>query len=110
MADEKETSVALTKEDVMAVLKNVLDPDIHMNIVDLGLVYEVAVRENNSVYIQMTLTTPACPYGPELVENVKAMLLILKGVKHVAVDVVFDPPWSEARLSEEARLELGLDL
>jgi metal-sulfur cluster biosynthetic enzyme len=100
----------LTKEDVIAVLKNVLDPDIQMNIVDLGLVYEVQVRENNSVYIQMTLTTPACPYGPELVENVKTMLLILKGVKHVAVDLVFSPPWSEDRLSEEARLELGLDL
>ena len=84
MADEKEINGALTKEDVIAVLRNVFDPDIQMNIVDLGLVYEVEVRENNSVYIQMTLTTPACPYGPELVANVKTMLLMLKGVKHVA--------------------------
>jgi len=110
MADEKETNGALTKEEVIAVLKNVLDPDIQMNIVDLGLVYEVAVRENNSVYIQMTLTTPACPYGPELIENVKTMLLLLKGVKHVAVDVTFDPPWSTDRMSQEAKLELGMDL
>ena len=100
----------LTKEEVLAVLKNVLDPDIQMNIVDLGLVYDVEVRGPEAVYIQMTLTTPACPYGPELIENVKTMLLILKGVKHVAVDVVFDPPWSQDRMSEEARLELGLDL
>jgi metal-sulfur cluster biosynthetic enzyme len=110
MADERDTDGTLTKEDVIAVLKNVLDPDIQMNIVDLGLVYEVVVRENRSVHIQMTLTTPACPYGPELIENVKTMLLILKGVKHVAVDVVFDPPWSKDRMSEEAKLELGLDL
>ena len=94
----------------MAVLRNVLDPDILMNIVDLGLVYEVAVRENNSVYIQMTLTTPACPYGPELVANVKTTLMLLKGVKHVEVDLVFTPPWSQDRMSEEAKLELGLDL
>jgi metal-sulfur cluster biosynthetic enzyme len=110
MADEKEINVALTKEDVMEVLRNVLDPDIQMNIVDLGLVYEVAVRENNSVYIQMTLTTPACPYGPALIENVKTMLLMLKGVKHVEVDMVFHPPWSTEKMSEEAKLELGLDL
>ena len=110
MADEKEISSELTKEDVMAVLRNVLDPDILMNIVDLGLVYEVSVRENNSVYIQMTLTTPACPYGPELIENVKTMLMLLKGVTHVEVDLVFTPPWSQDRMSEEAKLELGLDL
>jgi len=101
---------ALTKDDVIAVLKNVLDPDIHMNIVDLGLIYDVQVGQNNSVHIQMTLTSPACPYGPELIENVKAMLLILKGVKYVKVDLVFSPPWSQDRISEEARLELGLDL
>lgn len=103
-------SQALTKEDVITVLKNVLDPDIQMNIVDLGLVYDVEVRGPEAVYIKMTLTTPACPYGPELIENVKTMLLILKGVKHVEVDLVFVPPWSQDRMSEEARLELGLDL
>ena len=110
MPDEEKTNGALTKEDVMEALRKVLDPDIQMNIVDLGLVYEVAVRENNSVYVQMTLTTPACPYGPELIENVKTMLRLLKGVKHVAVDVVFSPPWSTEKLSAEAKLELGLDL
>jgi metal-sulfur cluster biosynthetic enzyme len=100
----------LTKDDVIAVLKNVLDPDIQMNIVDLGLVYDVQVRGPEAVYIQMTLTTPACPYGPELIENVKTMLLMVKGVKHVEVDLVFVPPWSQERMSEEAKLELGLDL
>lgn len=110
MTNENAKTEPLTKDDVIAVLKNVLDPDIHMNIVDLGLVYDVKVGDNNSVHIQMTLTTPACPYGPELVENVKTMLLILKGVKHVKVDLVFSPPWSQDRMSEEARLELGLDL
>ena len=110
MTKENAEQETLTKEDVIAVLKNVLDPDIQMNIVDLGLVYDVNVGENNSVHIQMTLTTPACPYGPELVENVKTMLLLLKGVKHVKVDLVFSPPWSQERMSEEARLELGLDL
>ena len=110
MTKENAKPEPLTKEDVIAVLKNVLDPDIQMNIVDLGLVYDVKVGENNSVHIQMTLTTPACPYGPELIENVKTMLLILKDVKHVKVDLVFSPPWSQERMSEEVRLELGLDL
>ena len=100
----------LTKEDVLVALKNVLDPDLQMNIVDLGLVYDVEMRGPDSVYLRMTLTTPACPYGPELIENTRAMLFLLKGVKHVDVDLVFDPPWTRDRLSEEARLELGLDL
>jgi metal-sulfur cluster biosynthetic enzyme len=107
---EEETNGALSKEDVIAVLRNVLDPDIRMNIVDLGLVYEVEVRGPEAVYIKMTLTTPACPYGPELIENVKTMLLMLKGVKHVEVDLAFTPPWSTEKMSEEAKLELGLDL
>ena len=110
MTTDNMDSKSLTKEDVLAVLKNVLDPDIHMNIVDLGLVYDVEVRGSEAVYVKMTLTTPACPYGPELVGNVKTMLLMLKGVKHTEVDLVFVPPWSQDRMSEEARLELGLDL
>jgi len=110
MANEKQIMGVLTKEDVIEVLRNVNDPDIQMNIVDLGLVYEVVVSENHAVYIRMTLTTPACPYGPELVANVKTVLLMLKGVKDVAVDIVFDPPWSTEKMSEEAKLELGLDL
>jgi metal-sulfur cluster biosynthetic enzyme len=110
MTTDNTESKSLTKEDVIAVLKNVLDPDIQMNIVDLGLVYDVEVRGPEAVYIKMTLTTPACPYGPELIENAKTMLLMLKGVKHVEVDLVFVPPWSQERMSEEAKLELGLDL
>lgn len=110
MTMENTDAPRLTKDDVLAALKNVLDPDLQMNIVDLGLVYDVEVRGPEAVYLRMTLTTPACPYGPELIENTRAMLLLLKGVKHVDVDLVFDPPWTRDRLSEEARLELGLDL
>jgi FeS assembly SUF system protein len=110
MMDENQIHRVLTKEDVIEVLRDINDPDIRINIVDLGLVYEVDVRENGSAHIQMTLTTPACPYGPELVANVKTRLLMLKGVQHVSVDLVFDPPWSAERMSEEAKLELGLDL
>ena len=110
MTEENAKQEALTKDDVIAVLKNVLDPDIHMTIVDLGLIYDVHLGQHHSVHIQMTLTSPACPYGPELIESVKTMLLIVKGVKYVKVDLVFSPPWSQDRMSEEARLELGLDL
>ncbi len=100
----------IPKEDLLDVLRNVYDPDLQMNVVDLGLIYDIQHRPDGRVYVRMTLTSPHCPYGPALVGEIKAMLLLVRGVTGVEVDVVWDPPWSADRMSEAARLALGLDL
>ena len=93
-----------TNEDVMNVLKGVNDPEIGIDIVTLELIYNVNV-ENDNVKIKMTFTSPMCPYGPMLVEEIKAKVNQLNGVKEVDVQVVFDPPWQP---SEELRATLGV--
>ena len=93
-----------TKEDVMNVLKGVNDPEIGIDIVTLELIYNVNV-ENDVANVKMTFTTPMCPYGPMLVEEIKTKVRELDGVKEVNVDVVFDPPWKP---SEELRATLGV--
>ncbi|QQG39919.1 MAG: metal-sulfur cluster assembly factor [Candidatus Aenigmatarchaeota archaeon] len=93
-----------TKEEVTNVLKQVKDPEIGMDIITLNLVYEVRV-ENGSVYIRMTFTTPFCPYGPALVDDMKKRVRALEGVSDVNVEVVFDPPWQP---SEELRVMFGI--
>jgi len=115
MADlnKKEPSaqpVAVKPDDVVEVLTNVYDPELQMNIVALGLVYGVDVKDGNRVTVRMTLTFPGCPYGPELVHEVESTVSMIRGVKDVIVDVVWEPPWSPDKMSEEARLELGLDV
>lgn len=94
-----------TKEDVMNVLKGVNDPEIGIDVVTLELIYNANVSENGKVDIKMTFTTPMCPYGPMLVEEIKAKVSEIKGVKEVSVDVVFDPPWQP---SEQLRATLGV--
>jgi metal-sulfur cluster biosynthetic enzyme len=87
----------------------VYDPELHMNIVDLGLVYGAEVA-GDKVTVRMTLTSPGCPYGPYLLHQVKATLLAMKGIKDAEVEVVWDPPWGPDKMTEEARLELGFDV
>ena len=94
----------VTKEDVIEVLKKINDPEIMIDIWTLELVYEVKV-EDNVVYIKMTFTTPMCPYGPMLLEEVKARISEIKGVKEANVEVTFDPPWEP---SQELRATLGV--
>lgn len=101
--------VAWTSEQVREVLRGVFDPELHMNIVDLGLVYDVRVQGDN-LAVDMTLTSPGCPYGPYLIHQVKDTLLSLKGVRDAKVTVVWEPPWGPDKMSEEVRLELGFDL
>ena len=93
-----------TNEDVMNVLKSVNDPELSIDIVTLELIYNVNV-ENDNVKIKMTFTSPMCPYGPMLVEEIKAKVSQLNGVKEVNIEVVFDPPWQP---SEELRATLGV--
>lgn len=92
-----------TKEDVMKVLEGVNDPEIGIDVVTLELIYNVNL-ENDVANIKMTFTTPMCPYGPQLVEEIKSKVKELNGIKDVNVDVVFDPPWQP---SKELRATLG---
>ena len=98
-----------TPDGVRDVLRSVLDPELHMNIVDLGLVYSTAAKDG-VVDVKMTLTSPGCPYGPYLLNQVKETLLALKGVKDAQIEVVWDPPWGPDKMSEDVRLELGFDV
>ena len=93
----------LTRDEVIDILKTCRDPEIDMDIWALGLVYDIAITET-SVAVTMTFTTPYCPYGPMLVEEVKGKLGKLPGIQHVDVNVVFEPPWQP---SEELRAMLG---
>ncbi|HHV55360.1 MAG TPA: metal-sulfur cluster assembly factor [Firmicutes bacterium] len=96
-----------TKEQVMAALKQVLDPELQLSIVDLGLVYDVDILDDGSVTVTMTLTTPGCPLNAYLPAQVDRAVSRLEGVKHVDVNLVWDPPWNPDMMSEEAKTALG---
>lgn len=99
---------AFTDEQVFDNLKNVYDPEIGVNIVDLGLVYDVDVAEAGDVLITMTLTSLGCPLGPVIVQEATNALADLPGIGEVDVKLVWSPPWSPDKMSEEARDELGI--
>ena len=88
-------------------LKSVYDPEIPVNIYDLGLIYDVNVNDDQSVVITMTLTAPNCPIADDILLSVKETIETIEGVKSVDIHLVFDPPWTKAMMSEEALLELG---
>jgi FeS assembly SUF system protein len=88
-------------------LKDVYDPEIPVNIYDLGLIYNVDVDENNKASIVMTLTAPGCPVADMLVEDVRQAALAVEDVTDADVELTFEPPWDKSMMSEEARLELG---
>jgi FeS assembly SUF system protein len=98
------------KEAVIAALKTVYDPEIPVDIYELGLIYELEVEASGSVSIQMTLTSPACPVAESLPGDVEARVRAAEGVTDVVVDLVWSPPWGMERMSEAARLQLGFDL
>ncbi len=97
----------LTKDDVLGVLKNVYDPEIPVNVVDLGLIYDVQVN-GSEVYVQMTLTFQGCSMGPDIGQQAEWAIQDLDGVEDVQIELVFDPPWSPDLISEEARAQLGI--
>jgi len=96
------------QERVVEALKTVRDPEIPVNLVDLGLIYELTVKEGGIVYIEMTLTTPACPVAQSMPGEVEAAVSGVPGVNDVRVKLVWSPPWDRDRMSDEARLEPGL--
>jgi FeS assembly SUF system protein len=89
------------------VLKTIFDPEIPVNIYDLGLIYEINVDDEHVAHITMTLTAPNCPMAEELLEEVKYKVAGIKGVKDCDLKLTFNPPWDKNMLSDEARLELG---
>ncbi len=89
------------------MLRQVIDPELGVNIVDLGLVYDVTIAADGSVAIEMTLTTPACPLGGFLDDRIRACLAQLPQVRGVAVKLVWEPPWDPAAMSQAAREQLG---
>lgn len=95
------------EQQVISVLKTVYDPEIPVDIWELGLVYEIKVDDEGNVYIKMTLTSPACPVAGSLPPEVKERVLSIDGVKDVYVDLVWNPPWDKDMMSEEAKLQLG---
>jgi len=95
-------------EKIFEALKNVYDPEIPFNIVDLGLIYELRVNEKGEVYIKMTVTAPGCPVGPWLLDEVRDACNTVEGVSKVDVELVFDPPWTPEMMSDEAHRALGI--
>lgn len=117
MSDEK--NEVLTPEDVKALaplyesvvlaLKQVYDPEIPVNIYDLGLIYELNINKEHDVYIKMTFTAPNCPMADEVIAEVNHNVELTPGVKSCTIDLVFEPAWDQSQLSDEARIALGMD-
>jgi FeS assembly SUF system protein len=93
---------------IVDALRTVHDPEIPLNIYDLGLIYELGVSEGGDAHVQMTLTAPGCPVAGSLVKEVHEKLVGVPGVRHAKTELVWDPPWTRDRMSDAAKLELGL--
>ena len=96
------------KEKVILEIKKIYDPEIPVNIYELGLIYKIEINDENKVNIEMTLTTPNCPVAESLPKMVKDNILKLNGVNDVDLKLVWDPPWTKDKMSEAAKLELNL--
>ena len=97
----------VTEKEVYERLKKVFDPELHINIVDLGLIYKVEVKDGK-VHILMTLTFPGCPLGAVIHKEIKEKLLDLQGIRETKINITFDPPWNFSKVSEEAKATLGI--
>ena len=104
---EKNDAFLQLENKIVEVLKNIYDPEISVNIFDLGLIYNIDVNEKNDVEIEMTLTSPNCPVAELLPTEVKQKIKKITNVKKVNIKIVFEPPWDKSMMSEEAQLELG---
>ena len=108
-ADEaRRAEVDSIGDRVIEALRTVYDPEIPVNIFELGLVYKVDVDDQDVVHIEMTLTSPMCPVAETLPDEVRAKVEAVEGVSGAAVEVVWDPPWNPSMMTEEAQLELGI--
>ena len=96
------------KDKVISEIKKIYDPEIPVNIYELGLIYKIDIDDKNKVDIEMTLTSPNCPVAESLPKMVKENILMVEGVKDVDLKIVWDPPWTKDKMSEAAKLELNL--
>jgi FeS assembly SUF system protein len=101
------TNRMVLEKEIVIALKNIFDPEIPVNIFDLGLIYEIDIQEDNNAHILMTLTSPNCPVAESLPQEVKERVASVKGIRNVEVEITFDPPWDKEMMSEEAKLDLG---
>lgn len=108
MTPEKQQNPELLAEKIVEVLRTIYDPEIPVDIYELGLIYDVFTNENNDVKILMTLTTPNCPVAEVLPMEVQEKIRSIDMVNEVEVELTFDPPWDQDMMSEEAKLELGM--
>jgi metal-sulfur cluster biosynthetic enzyme len=106
-ADPNQAGAMVTSEVVRKALRAVKDPELNLNIVDIGLVYDVAASEAGDVQIKMTLTSPGCPAGTEIIDDVKSVVGDLEGVKSVDVELVWDPYWTPEKMDPRVRAFLG---
>ena len=106
MTAEEKTKI---EERIVDVLKTVYDPEIPVNIYDLGLIYKVDVKDEGDVDIDMTFTAPSCPAADFILEDVRQKVDSLEGVKNATVNLVFEPAWDQSKMTEEARVELGFE-
>lgn len=106
MTQEEKTII---EERIVDVLKTVYDPEIPVNIYDLGMIYKIDVKDSSTIDVDMTFTAPNCPAADFILEDVRTKLENVEGIKTANVNLVFEPAWDQSMLSEEARLELGLD-
>lgn len=96
------------EENIVEMIKTVYDPEIPVNVYDLGLIYRIELKEDNSVDIDMTLTAPNCPAADFMMEDVRMKVESIQGITAVNLNLVFEPEWSQELMTEEAKLELGL--
>ena len=106
---EEQAPCELGAEELLEILHPIQDPDLGLSIVDMGLIYTIQ-NDGGNISVEMTFTTPACPYGPQLLEEVKYTLGAVEGVNKVDVEVVWEPAWSMDCINEATRLELGMDI
>ena len=99
---------AVLLEGIIAALRTVNDPEIPVNIYDLGLIYRIELKDQGAVEIDMTLTAPGCPVAGQMLGWVQEAVVIVPGISDVKMKLVFDPPWDKSRMSDEVQLELGL--
>ncbi|MBU2648680.1 DUF59 domain-containing protein [bacterium] len=104
----EQVAAAQLKEKVIEQLRDIYDPEIPVNIYELGLIYGLNIDAGNEAYIHMTLTAPGCPVAPMIVEEVETKVGAIPGISKVTVELVWDPPWDEDMMTDEAKLEVGI--
>lgn len=107
MSNSDNNPLLMQEEEIVRMLKTVYDPEIPVNVYDLGLIYDIDIQDNGHVVVTMTLTAPNCPAADFIMEDVKMKVESVKGINEVTINLTFEPEWSKEMMSEEALLELG---